>query len=241
MALAPLSVASVSPSPHPLSLFVLSSILSVCFLCLAYATLTPFCLIEASSLLSSLFISPLVAFSLLFSHSLLSVAIPSLLLRTLFFVSRSISTRSERGRKKEYLIVPCFLSHKLTLFSLVVNIWQPRNYDPGVNDKVRASMRTRERVRLWLDVTYYNFAQSLVDNYGLLDCEARDENVLLSYFSTIDWRLSLRSQRATKLIEYYKKKNINMISKTMKHVWQEIFERTQYCPLNSNIKAQFYF
>lgn len=156
MALAPLSVASVSPSSHPLSLFVLSSILSVCFLCLAYTTLTPFCLIEASSLLSSLFISPLVAFSLLFSHSLLSIAIPSSLLRTLFFVSRSISARSERGRKKEYLIVPCFLSHKLTLFSLVVNIWQPRNYGPGVNDKVRASMRTRERVRLWLDVTYYN-------------------------------------------------------------------------------------
>jgi len=69
MALAPLSVASVSPSFYSLSLFVLSSILSVCALRLAYAMLAPFCLIETSSLLSSLFISPLVAFSLFFSHS----------------------------------------------------------------------------------------------------------------------------------------------------------------------------
>lgn len=152
MALAPLSVASVSPSPYPLSLFVLSSILFVCLL--VYAMLAPFCLIEASSLLSSLFISPSVAFSLLLPHALLSIAVPFSLLHTLFFVLRSISARSECGRKKEYLIVSCFLSHKLTLFSLAVNIWQPRNYSFSIKCKMRVSMRTCERVRLWLDARY---------------------------------------------------------------------------------------
>lgn len=155
MALAPLSVASVSSSPYPLSFsFYHRFSPSALFVLLIRRLLAPFCLIEASSLLSSPFISPLVQFSLLFSHSLLSIAVPipsSSLLHTLFFVSHSISTRSERGRKKEYLIVPCFLSHKLTLFSLVVNIWQPRNYGLDVNCKMRVKYtRTCEKVRILL-------------------------------------------------------------------------------------------
>jgi len=138
MALAPLSVASVSPSPYPLSLFILSSILSVCLLLLVYTMLA-----RSRPLLFYLLFS-----SVLQSHFLSSflIYIPSLyscpfLLHTLFFVLHSISARSERGRKKEYLIVPCFLSHKLTLSSLVVNIWQPRNYGFSVKCKMRVSMR----------------------------------------------------------------------------------------------------
>jgi len=169
MALAPLSVASVPSSPHPLSLSVLSSILSICLLYLSRVTLSSSYLTEASSLPSSLFVSPLVAFSLFLSWSRLSIQglyISFSLLHTLF-VPRSILARSQRERKKEYFIVPYFLSHKLTLFSLVVNIWQLKSHGFDTNNKTRLSMNLRKGSLVIRRTTHYNSALALIDNYSL--------------------------------------------------------------------------